>query len=138
MHSCRYARIGRYMNNGKKTIITSGKCKQVYKGVYCYKKTYYWHCSCVIFLDNYTWCFLSIGSTFQIQEILDQKYLKKNSRKQNLNLLNWQHLHCVYNCLCSIYIVLSIISTLPLSPWWLNGKESAYHCRRHSRHEFNP
>ena len=41
LHSSRYARIGRYMNKGKKTRTTNGKCKQVYKGVYCFKKPYY-------------------------------------------------------------------------------------------------
>ena len=48
---------------------------------------------------------------------MDQKYLKKNkipesSTKQNLNLPFTEHLHCIYNYLQIIYIILGIISNL--------------------------
>ena len=56
-----------------------------------------------------------------IQPTLDGKYLgeKKNSRKQNLNLLHtgtiYLTLHCICNYLHSIYTVFDIVSNLEIT-----------------------
>ena len=67
---------------------------------------------------------VSAGSTTTDSTTTDQKYSKKEkkfpecSKKQNKFATHWQlftkHLHCIYDYLRSIYIVLGIISNLEM------------------------